>query len=863
MGRSQPAHRAGPSKVLEEYASSGKIEAILDLLFKDDPQSKPSAELVRRFYLRPFVILICAGHPLEISCFLKYQDLRDDHLPFHTCPASFPALSESDQRWIHFYEQQWIFCAVELHYGMGLKLGPRDVLPITRREPKASGASASISTIDVHPDYDKLQVEKVLQAQDAMETSIANKIQTTGVPSLHTYVLKTYETPEAEDYFRAEADGFRILENASKGKENNVISYYGSFERAGTDGEGTSFNTIFELAEYHTLEDFMGDTDPPSTQENLVTFWQRFLEVIRGLIAIHGQVRPDARFNDAVLLGYVDPRSSEEKWVRIDHCSWHQDIKPTNILVCRNPHASSKFDHFFKLADLGLSHFKMHIGAKHGATVSDARGTRTYGAPEAYRDRAAPIKRHADIQQSFDIWSMGCVISEVAIWLAHGYQYLVEYRRRRSDEFCDGTGEVRKDYFHDRQGGVLSIVNKTHRDLPDSLRRIDVCTKDIVEKLASKMILPNPNARPSAQYIHNEAKIIIERATGSKSTPATRFLTGQAGLKLPPNLPPGMEPNPRHHTPQQLSSQGTRPQLQRHFDEESLSDYPANGDATLHLAANDSTTGATTNSQRTTQYHQARAITLHQRLFKGKPMTTLSVEEGLKWKRQRENSRITAAPKERTAPKEWSLNEINGRDHVSVVCSKFQEQANTAVQVFLVDTAESMAQHETQVKGIIELLGYMVAPYDPNGLEFMLTWYRTSMNSKTTQLSKILERLDSIHLRDRLERPNFALPFADIIEKYQRQIKEKHTPQFFRRVSPPRKMSLYVITDGNWQPKCEILVKDKINDLIDTLNHYQLTTAQVGIQFIRVGDDDEGREKLDVLDSGLGQNQYVLSLTVK
>ena len=58
--------------------------------------------------------------------------------------------------------------------------------------------------------------------------------------------------------------------------------------------------------------------------------------------------------------------------------SWHHDVKPSNILVKRRI-ATSLYNCHFKLADLGLSHFKRHVGPKQGATDRDAFGTHAYG----------------------------------------------------------------------------------------------------------------------------------------------------------------------------------------------------------------------------------------------------------------------------------------------------------------------------------------------------------------------------------------------------------------------------------------------------------------------------------------------------
>lgn len=60
-------------------------------------------------------------------------------------------------------------------------------------------------------------------------------------------------------------------------------------------------------------------------------------------------------------------------------CSWHQDINPTNILVKSRPNALCPYDVHFKIADLGLSHFKRHTSGLGSATDKDTFGTRAYG----------------------------------------------------------------------------------------------------------------------------------------------------------------------------------------------------------------------------------------------------------------------------------------------------------------------------------------------------------------------------------------------------------------------------------------------------------------------------------------------------
>lgn len=64
------------------------------------------------------------------------------------------------------------------------------------------------------------------------------------------------------------------------------------------------------------------------------------------------------------------------------NCSWHQDIKPKNILVLSDPDHRDRY--VFKLADFGLSHFKsLTTSQEHLADSElldrDSGGTREYG----------------------------------------------------------------------------------------------------------------------------------------------------------------------------------------------------------------------------------------------------------------------------------------------------------------------------------------------------------------------------------------------------------------------------------------------------------------------------------------------------
>lgn len=59
---------------------------------------------------------------------------------------------------------------------------------------------------------------------------------------------------------------------------------------------------------------------------------------------------------------------------------WHQDVKPSNILVTTlGGSIESPYQWLFKLADLGVSHFKTFVSSTEDDTDRDSQGTHTYG----------------------------------------------------------------------------------------------------------------------------------------------------------------------------------------------------------------------------------------------------------------------------------------------------------------------------------------------------------------------------------------------------------------------------------------------------------------------------------------------------
>ena len=167
-----------------------------------------------------------------------------------------------------------------------------------------------------------------------------------------------------------------------------------------------------------------------------------------------------------------------------------------------------------------------------------------------------------------------------------------------------------------------------------------------------------------------------------------------------------------------------------------------------------------------------------------------------------------------------------------------------------------MGQYRDQVRRVLELLSALTRPYDPDGLDLFFSTQPRKHKPKTN--GELLRLFD--------ERPAHGLPdmrerFASIIEQHSDRFGRKNVLRRIRHPNStpskgPRRLNLYVLTDGVWQPGCTLVTE--IKTLVSRLQEHKLSNKHVGIQFIRFGNDAEGKKRLRLLDSGLKLELYVL-----
>lgn len=89
----------------------------------------------------------------------------------------------------------------------------------------------------------------------------------------------------------------------------------------------------------------------------------------------------------------------------------HGDIKPDNILIFAKEQNGLGS---LKLADMGLAKHHEQVTAERQAMTDTKLATVLYEAPESHLHHDMPRSR------LYDVWSLGCVFFEFAIWLGYG-----------------------------------------------------------------------------------------------------------------------------------------------------------------------------------------------------------------------------------------------------------------------------------------------------------------------------------------------------------------------------------------------------------------------------------------------------------
>lgn len=296
--------------------------------------------------------------------------------------------------------------------------------------------------------------------------------------------------------FEDETEAYRVLSRSS-GENSGMLSYLGRF--SSIDDSKEQHNILLEYANNDLEGNFR--RSPPFLPDTILQFWKDLTPVVSALSQLH----------DFEIGNSIKPAQKYE--------GWHADIKPDNIL---------RVNHQFKLADPGFAKFqkKQPGDAPHMDQTRFTGGTATFGAPERFSNG----KKKADPRSS-DMWSIGCVLSESATWMALGNLGVRTFRDIRFNAISKlmNAGRTKfsvslegingSDFFHDGEE-VLPEVTQWHALLRTLLRPTDYVTRRILELVDEHLFLPNPWHRRSAKDTYAALNRYIQKAEQSRAGPS-------------------------------------------------------------------------------------------------------------------------------------------------------------------------------------------------------------------------------------------------------------------------------------------------------------------------------------------------------
>jgi serine/threonine protein kinase len=183
------------------------------------------------------------------------------------------------------------------------------------------------------------------------------------------------------------------------------------------------FHLIFPWADAN-LQDFWlkkyPDAETPPRDYSLARWVsQEILGLAEGLQMIHGSDIPG---------------STEQSLGR------HGDLKPENILWFKGcGHDDSRYPTgVLQICDFGLTdfHSKQSVALVAAESIG---GTQTYRAPECHTQNY--------ISQSYDIWSLGCVLLELVTWYMLGAEGLDDFLDKRIAGSPEVAHRTKEDTF--------------------------------------------------------------------------------------------------------------------------------------------------------------------------------------------------------------------------------------------------------------------------------------------------------------------------------------------------------------------------------------------------------------------------------
>lgn len=160
-----------------------------------------------------------------------------------------------------------------------------------------------------------------------------------------------------------------------------------------------------------------------------------------------------------------------------------------------------------------------------------------------------------------------------------------------------------------------------------------------------------------------------------------------------------------------------------------------------------------------------------------------------------------------------------------------------------------MRPHWDRVYNVFRALAGLVKNYDRDGVELFFTM--SDERRKFKKRKEVLQILQHYKPSEGRRSCDITKKLDLILHEYQEDLRFRSKP-LLTRLMPKKPITIFVLTDAVWQEQSD--PAGVIRRAVAVLQDPKLNARedQIGIQFIRFGDREDLKQRLERLDSGLG-----------
>ncbi|CAH0054819.1 unnamed protein product [Clonostachys solani] len=491
-----------PRSVLTELITKETVRSIINDGFDTEPETnlEEVSEFVASNARAFFAILVSTvrGRDLALAVSTLYRHKLTDHfLPisekiiddnceendkYRTCKHAPELNAFHEEPWDlatleYFHFRQWEFLAhVFSENAQIYQLESMTILPFVNMGlDRKSGLFGDVSDVEIHPAHQELHTDP---PESVPRLALKEFRLVRSGPTTQKVLQKAFDT-EAK----------MMTENL--GQENLLVA-------VAAICRGGNRYLLYPWADGGDLRSFWIKTETASSfdRSSLLEVLDQFSGLAQALAHLHGN--------------------------RIRH----GDIKPDNILrfTKENTVVGS-----LKLGDMGLAKYHEKRTEERQAMTDTKLATVLYEAPETHLDRQGPISR------LYDVWSLGCVFFEFAIWLAYGVGGLDAFYGLLGS---DSSSEKRFFHIETKPGTIKARLHPGVRAYLEQLRNHPLCGQgtafgDLLRFVQERMLTICLPISPPKELIGYSSEQ-LEAEIFVKPVPGMKFRT--AASDDPPSL---------------------------------------------------------------------------------------------------------------------------------------------------------------------------------------------------------------------------------------------------------------------------------------------------------------------------------------